>query len=69
MFSMPIRIEYPVPYVRKGLGKTTLLFLPWNSLAILVIQINDASSTDKLPVNTTIEKLDDKTASLGSHRY
>ena len=47
----------------------TKLNLPWNSLVIVVIQINDASIADKQPENTTIEKIDDKTASLGSHRY
>ena len=47
----------------------TKLNLPWNSLAIVVIQNKDASVTDRQPVNTTNEKLDDKTVSLGSHRY
>ena len=34
----------------------TKLNLPWNSLAIVSMQINDASITDRQPVNTTIEK-------------
>ena len=39
------------------------LNLPWNSLAIVVIQINDASSTDRQPVYTTFEKRCDERAS------
>ena len=42
--------------------------LPWNSLAIVVIQIKDASSNDRQPVYTTFEKRCDERASLGSHK-
>ena len=34
----------------------TKLDLPWNSIVIVVIQINDASIADRQPENTTIEK-------------
>ena len=47
----------------------TKLNLPWNLLVLVVIQIKDASITDRQPVNTTSEKLDDKKARQGSHRY
>ena len=53
---------------KEGKRQSPKLYLPWNLLVLVYIQIKDASISDKQPLNTQIEKSCDEKSRLDSHR-